>query len=274
MANDLILTKSNFTLITGACGGLGKSFVLECAKNGENLLLLGTSQAKLNALLEEFKDVFTGILVEILECNLADSIARKETISFIQNHNININKLINNAGVIIEGDLDRFSDEEIENAIQVNCVGTLDLTKKIIGLRDKNQKLEVLTVASVASSYPIPHMAVYSATKSFLVSMMTALSYEYKNKNVIFTTVCPGGMATNQAMKDSIKSMGLGGKLSTVSTNKVARSALRGLKKKKRIVIPGFFNKFLVVLSKPFSKSFLARGAGKIYKKSQDKRNF
>ena len=102
--------------------------------------------------------------------------------------------------------------------------------------------------------------------------MMTALAYEYKKKNVVFTTICPGGMATTKAMQESIKSMGLGGKLSTVSTDKVAKIALKALKRKKKIVVPGFFNRILVFFSKIFSKSFTARQSGNVYYKSQKKR--
>jgi short-subunit dehydrogenase len=117
-------------------------------------------------------------------------------------------------------------------------------------------------------------MAVYAATKAFLVSMMTSLAVEFKKTNVVFTNVCPGGMATNDAMKESIKSMGLGGKLSTLSSDKVAKIALKALKRKKKNVVTGGFNKFLVLISKPFSKSFLAKSTGKIWKKSQAKRGF
>ena len=264
-----------YTLITGACGGLGKSFVKACAKNKENLILTGTSEKKLSKLVEEFGELFKDIEVKTFVLDLSKSANRKSVIEFVNDEKIEVNRLINNAGVIIEGDTMRFSEEEILNAVEVNCKGTLDLTMKFIRNRkSKDEKFEVLTVASVASSYPIPHMAVYSATKAFLVSMMTSLAIELKQENVVVTTVCPGGMATSEAMKESIKSMGLGGKLSCTDTDKVAKIALKALKRKKKNVVTGGFNKFLVVISKPFSKAFLAKSTGKIWKKSQDKRGF
>ncbi len=263
-----------YTLITGACGGLGKAFVKLCAEEKNNLLITGTNQKKLDALVAEMSECFEGLSVKTFVMDLGEKEQRIALLDYINKESIIVNRLINNAGVIIEGDMEGFSDEEIEKAVQVNCVGTLDLTKKLLNVRDQSQKFEVLTVSSVASTYPIPHMAVYAATKAFLVSMMTSLSIEYKKKNVVFTNVCPGGMATNDAMKESIKSMGLGGKLSTVSTDKVAKIALKALKKKKANVVPGFFNKILVGISKPFSKKFMAKSAGKIYAKSQAKRGF
>ena len=263
-----------YTLITGACGGLGQSFVKLCAKNKENLVLTGTNEKKLAKLLEDFAEEFKEIDVKTVVCNLAKPEDRKKVVEFAKTNNLCVNRLINNAGVIIEGDTLKFEDDEILNAIEVNCKGTLDLTMKFLRERNKEEKFEVLTVASVASSYPIPHMAVYSATKSFLVSMMTSLGIELKNENVVVTTVCPGGMATSDAMKESIKSMGLGGKLSCTDTDKVAKIALKALKRKKKNVVTGGFNKFLVFISKPFSKAFLAKATGKIWKKSQDKRGF
>ena len=271
---SLTQKKDQYTLITGACGGLGRAFVSACAEKKENLLLTGTSEKKLESLKGDFSETFADLKVKTLVLDLAKEEDRQNVLDFISSENIVINKLINNAGVIIEGDLERFSDDEIQNAIMVNCVGTLDLTKKLLRVRDEHNLFEVLTVSSVASSYPIPHMGVYSATKSFIVSIMVALSYEFKDKNVVITTVCPGGMATTDDMKKSIKSMGLGGKLSCNCPDYVAKKALKALKKKKKVVISGFFNKFLVFLSKPFSKSFLAKGAGRIWKKSQKKRNF
>ena len=268
----------NYTLITGACGGLGQSFVKICLQNKENLLLVGTSEQKLLALVNElqknYKEILNVIELKTFVCDLSNKENRIAVIDFINNNNIIVNKLINNAGLIIEGDLLKFNDDEILKAIEVNCIGTLDLTQKIIKNRDNSQKLEILTVASLAASYPIPHMAVYAATKSFLVSMMTALSVELKDENVVITTSCPSGMATTQAMKDSIKSMGLGGKLSTLPTDKVAKVSLKALKKRKALVVPGVINKFVAVISKPFSLRFLAKTTGKMWKKSQTKRGF
>lgn len=269
-----MINNNDFTLLTGACGGLGTAFVKELAKKGENLLLTATSQDKLSNLIENNRELFRDIKVKTFICDLALGEDRENLVKMILSERINIIRLINNAGVIIEGKLDNFSDSEIEKTIMVNCVGTLDLTKKILNIRDKDKLFEVLTVSSLAYNFPIPYMAVYSATKSFLVSVMTALSVEYKNENVTFSTVCPSGMPTTPAMKESIDSMGLGGRLTSHSPEVVAKKALKGLSKKKKIVVIGGFNKLLLLISKPFSKPFLSKITGRIWKKSQNKRNF
>lgn len=261
-----------YTLITGACGGLGRAFVKLLAEKEENLVLVGTNQKKLDALVADFKEAFEGLMVKTFVCNLGKAEDRKKLIEDLDKNKIIVNKLINNAGVIIEGDLLKFSDEEIANAVEVNCIGTLDLTKKLLERRDEASKFEVLTVASQAAFQPIPHMAVYAATKSFLTSMMTALAVELKDKNVVFTTSCPSGMATTDAMKESIKSMGLKGKLTTLSAEKVAKISLKALKRKKAVVIPGAVNKIVGFFSKFCSYHGLAKTTGKMWKKSQSKR--
>lgn len=268
------MEKTYCTLITGACGGLGRAFVKILADKKENLILTGTSQKKLDELKKDFANEFEGLFVKTIVCNLGDEKSRNNLIDEINKDNLVVNKLINNAGVIIEGDIFRFDNKEIENAINVNCIGTLELTKMLAEQRDDTKKFEVLTVSSQSAFQPIPHMALYAATKSFLTSMMTALKYEWKDKNIIMTTVCPSGMATTKEMKESIKSMGFKGKITTLPTEKVAKCALKALKRKKAIVIPGFFNKLAYFFSKFCSPYFLAKTTGKMWKKSQEKRGF
>lgn len=268
------MEKTYCTLITGACGGLGRAFVKILAEKKENLILTGTSQKKLDELKKDFANEFEGLFVKTIVCNLGDEKSRNNLIDEINKDNLVVNKLINNAGVIIEGDIFRFENNEIENAINVNCIGTLELTKMLAEQRDDTKKFEVLTVSSQSAFQPIPHMALYAATKSFLTSMMTALKYEWKDKNIVVTTVCPSGMATTKEMQESIKSMGFKGKITTLPTEKVAKCALKALKKKKAIVIPGFFNKLAYFFSKFCSPYFLAKTTGKMWKKSQEKRGF
>ena len=268
------MDKKICTLVTGACGGLGRAFVKILAKNKENLILTGTSKQKLEELKKDFKEEFKDIFVKTIICDLSKREDREGLINDIKESGLIVNKLINNAGIIIEGDMLKFSNEEIEKAIIVNCVGTVELSKMIVEMKDENQKLEILTVSSQAAFQPMPHMAVYGATKSFLTSMMTALKVEWKDKNIVVTSICPSGIPTNQEMKDSIKSMGLNGKLTSLSADKVAKCGLKALKKKKSIVVPGAINKIVYFFSKIFSPYFLAKTTGKIWKKSQSKRGF
>ena len=102
---------------------------------------------------------------------------------------------------------------------------------------------------------------------------MTALAVELKNTNVTISVVCPSGIYTTEAMRKAIESQGLAGKLSSHEPEFIASYALKKASKKKLIVIPGRFNRFLKRVSSPFSEKFLAKVVGGRWEKSQKKRD-
>lgn len=263
----------NFTLITGATGGLGGAFAIECAMRGDNLFLTGTKKDKLEAITAKIKSDFPDIIVDSKLCDLADENARKSLISSIKSKGYNINYLINNAGLITEGATLDENDEQIIKCIRVNCEGTIDITQKVLKMRDEKEPLTILTVSSLAYAYPMPYMNIYAATKRMLVSFMTALAVELKKTNVTVSVVCPSGIYTTEAMRKAIESQGLAGKLSSHEPEYIARFALKKAAKKKLIVVPGKFNRFLKGVSSPFSEKFLAKVVGKRWEKSQKKRS-
>ncbi len=262
----------NYTLITGATGGLGRAFV-DLLGQTSNLILTGTSEAKLKALASEVSEKYNSIKVLYKACDMSIEEDRKNLIDFIK-QNGNVNYLVNNAGYIAEGDFLKHDDEEILKIIRVNCEGTIDITQKIIKARNVNEALNIITVASLAAYYPMPHMAIYASTKAMLKNFMIALAIELKDQNVFITTVCPSGIPTTEAMKDAIKAQGKAGKMTMCSPEKVAMLAVKGANKHKLVVVPKAVNKFVKGISKLISEKSLANIVGKIWKKSQSKRNF
>ena len=102
--------------------------------------------------------------------------------------------------------------------------------------------------------------------------MAVSLRRELRKENVFVTSVCPGSMATSDAMKRSIKSQGLGGRLSLQSTKKVARVGINKMLKNKAIWVPGFFNKVMILCSKIFPKTLIAAFVGNRWTKCEKKR--
>lgn len=260
------------TLITGACGGLGQAFVRECAAQGRNLLLTGTNLEKTQCLAQSLEKAFPGIDIKFYVCDLSRASSRAGLLKFIKTEKLAVSTLINNAGFIAEGAFLEHSDAEILKIIRTNCEGTIDLTQKIIKLAKDGHPLEILTVSSLGGCYPMPQMAIYSATKRMLLSFMIALREEVKPQGIKISTVCPGGIPTTDAMKKAIKAQGLGGRLSSKSPEFVAKKALKGLNKNKAVIIPGFFNRLLKVAGKPISEVAIARGIGSRWRKSQKTR--
>ena len=124
----------------------------------------------------------------------------------------------------------------------------------------------------MAGYYPMPQMATYASTKAFLTHMSVALRRELKHENVYVTSICPGSMATNDAMKRSIKSQGVGGQLSLQPTEKVAKIGIKKVLKNKPIWVPGGFNKLMVFFSKTFPKKLIAAVVGNRWTKCEKKR--
>ncbi len=266
------MENKTYTLITGACGGLGQAFVRECAMQGRNLLLTGTNAEKTQCLAQKLLQEFD-IDVKFSVCDLSSAQSRAQLLKFIKSEKLAISTLINNAGFIAEGAFLSHSDTEILKIIRTNCEGTIDLTQKIIKLAKNRRPLEILTVSSLGACYPMPQMAIYAATKRMLLSFMIALREEVKPLGIKVSTLCPGGIPTTDAMKKAITSQGFSGKLSSKSPEVVARAALKGLSKNKAVIIPGFFNRFLKVAGKPVSEVLIAKAINSRWRKSQKKRS-
>lgn len=263
-------------LITGATGGLGKAYTYELASRGYDLMLSATKQSRLEELAAEVRKKHENIRVFCKEADLSSQQSRENLVLFLKenekNNNITVDTLVNNAGSILEMSFLGCTNEEILTAVRVNAEGTLDLTHKILSERNVEKKFFVLFVSSMASFYPMPQMATYAATKALITSFSVALREELICNNVNVSCVCPGSMATNQAMIDSIKSQGLGGKLSLVSVEKVAKKSINAMLKNKAICVPGFFNKFLHVISKITPRKTQAAFAGRRWRKCEAKR--
>lgn len=263
-----------YSLITGATGGLGKAFVFECANRGDNLILTGSNQTKLDRIVDDVKAAFPGANIFSKTCDLSSLDSRNEFFNFIEENNLKINFLINNAGAIIEGEFISHSNEEILRAIRVNCEGTIDITQRVIKKRNKDESLHIVTIASMAGYYPMPYMATYAATKAMLKNFMIALNKEMKGKNVFITTICPSGIPTTDAMKEAIKSQGIAGRMTACSPEKIAKISLKASKKHKVVVVPKIINKFILVLSNLVGDRALSSVTGRMWKKSQEKRGF
>jgi len=260
-----------YTLITGACGGLGKAFVAECAKANENLILIGTNQTKVNNFTSEISSNFNKIDILSFVCDQSNKQSRETLFESLSK--LNITKAILNAGYIDEGAIATKKIEEQENVIKTNCEATVAIAKYLIDKSVQSKtKLGIVVTSSLSAYYPMPQMAVYAASKAFLLHYFLAAREEYKNSNIKITVVCPGGIPTTAAMKDAIRAQGVGGKLSSTSPEKVAKCALKGLEKNKPVAIPGTFNKLLMWIGTRPSKTFTAKQIGKRWKKSQKKR--
>ncbi len=250
-----------YTFISGATGGIGKAFSVACAKKGYDLFLTGRSEEKLALLKDELLKVNCDIKIETCACDLTCQDSRGDMISFIDQKQIALDRILNVAGVDTQMAFEEYTMQKVLFQIRVNAEATVSLTHALLERRVEG--LEILTVSSMSGVSPMPYFALYSATKAMLTSFFTSLHYELKSKGVKVTVVLPGGVPTRADIIEDIKGQGVWGKLSSKSPEFVAERSLKKLSKNKLQYIPGGFNKFLNFLMKLVPKRlkllFIAR---------------
>lgn len=237
------LHTNEYALITGATGGLGKSFVYGAAKRGYSLLLTGRSEEKLLALQAEIAEKYPNIPTKIYAADLSDMRSRAELMEKISAENIRLSLLANVAGADVQKGLRDYTQEKIAFQCRVNFEAAVSLCR--FAIERKAERLEIVNVSSVSGIYPMPYFAIYSATKGALTSFSQALRSEMKGQNVAVTAILPGAMPTREDIKAQIKGQGLWGKLAAKSPDEVAEKSLKAVRKNKRKVIVGFWNKVM-----------------------------
>lgn len=230
-------------LITGASGGIGAAFAEIFARNGYNLVIIARNKQVLETSVADLSRAF-GITVTPLTKDLARPEAPTEIVAELQGQAIHIDVLVNNAGF---GTYGLFTETNLKDELemmQLNMVTLTHLTKLLLAEMIQRHSGKILNVASTAAFQPGPLMAVYYATKAYVLSLSEALANELQGTGVSVTALCPGptrsGFQSRAAMEDSKL---FSGGIMDVQT--VARIGYHGLMSKKAVVIPGLRNKLL-----------------------------
>lgn len=234
------MQREKYAFVTGATGGLGKAFAMELAQKGYALLLTGRSQEKLDLLKAEIAEKYPQISIRIYPADLTKEGDRYALMQKISGEGLQISLLANVAGADIQKALETYTQEKIAFQCRVNFEATVSLCR--FAIENKAEKLEIINVASVSGLYPMPYFAIYSATKSAVVSFSVALREEMRGKNVSVTAILPGAIPTRDDVKEQIKGQGLWGKLAALPPERVAQDGLKAVSKNKAKVIIGFWN--------------------------------
>ena len=233
----------NYAMVTGATGGLGKAFANVLAERGDHLILTGRSAEKLTVLKAGLQEKYPNIDVQIYAADLANEGSRCAMMEKIKADGLCISLLANVAGADIQKGLVDYTQEKIAFQCRVNFEAAVSLCR--FAIEQKAERLEIINLSSVSGIYPMPYFAIYSATKGALTSFSQSLRAEMKGKNVAVTAILPGAMPTRDDIKEQIKGQGLWGKLAAKSPESVARASLKAVRKNKRKVIVGFWNKMM-----------------------------
>jgi short-subunit dehydrogenase len=162
-------------LVTGASSGIGAALAKQFANNDYDLVI--TARREQN--LQELKDSLeTGNHVEVVCCDLSDAGGPRELINMIQAKGIEIDVLVNNAGIAASEKFHELDEEEIENLMSLNILALTRLTRHYLPIMISKGSGRILNVASVAAFQPVPSMSLYAASKAFVLSLTESLSEE------------------------------------------------------------------------------------------------
>ena len=245
-----------YVLITGASSGIGLELAHQFAKNGYDLILVARRKKLLQTLANELHTKY-GSESELIEKDLEEPNAAKEIVAILQRKNISIEILVNNAGFGTFGDYNSSDEETNSRMVQLNITSLMSLTRLLIPSMLKRKVGKILNVASMAAFQPGPFMAVYYASKSFVLSFSEALSSELEGTGVTVTALCPGPVPTGFQERARVGKALMMKSIMTKSAQFVAEEGYKGTMKGKQIVIPGAINNILVVMGKFMPRKFL-----------------
>ncbi len=229
--------KQAITLITGASAGLGVDFARQCSAKGQRLVLVARRQDRLEALAAELGPA------RAVAADLGETGAAAQLMADIQAHGETVDCLVNNAGFGLWGKFVGLDGQRQRDMINLNCGALVELTHAVLPGMVERGTGAILNVASTAAFQPGPGMAVYFATKAFVLSFSEALHEEVRGHGVRVTALCPGPTETEFGAVAGFKGNGAFDRLSARSQDVVA-AGLLALDLNRAVMIPGLANKF------------------------------
>lgn len=257
--------KTNYALVTGASKGIGKSMAIALAQRKINLLLVARSADELGKLQTVIKNQYS-VEVDILPIDLSNNDGPKTILDWVNNKGYHIHILINNAGYGLWG---KFAELDLTAQLemcQLNMNTVTSLCHLLLPSLLKAEKAYILNVSSTAAYQAVPTLAVYSATKAYVLSFTRALRFELKNTGVSLSCLSPGPVDTGFASRAGLDAFSKMAKKFNMQPDDVAEIAIKGMFAKKSEIIPGFTNIISVYANRILPKGFIEKMAAGIYK--------
>ncbi len=231
-------------LVTGASRGIGEQFALQLADRGVNLVLVARSGGQLQELASDLRGRHSELDVTVHAADLSDAGEVNALATKLTSSGVAIDVLINNAGVGSHG---RFIDQDpvgISHEIQLNCVSLVALTRELLPAMVAQGQGGIINVSSTAAFQPVPTMAVYAASKAFVLSFTEALWGETGASGVRVMALCPGPTETRFfETADPTKQFLTRGRQSPAHVAEVALRSFDG--SRHASVVPGVANRLL-----------------------------
>ncbi len=247
-------------LITGASSGIGYELAKVFARNGYDLVLTARNREQLQRVADEVRAF--GIDAEVLPADLADPAAPQAIFDHLHQPSRPLDVLVNNAGFGTFGPFAQSDPVSQMQMIQVNIAALTHLTRLFLPSMLAARQGHILNIASMAAFAPGPFLAVYYATKAYVVSFTEALAEELRHSGVRVTAVCPGPTKTDfQRRAGADRSSLFRGHVMDAAA--VAAIAFKGFRRRQILVIPGGRNKFLSLAAKFAPRKLVRRATRK-----------
>ena len=188
--------KGKTVLITGASSGLGLTFAHALAERSMNVILVARSEERLRALAKEISERYN-VHAEVIVADLSQARESERIQQVVEQRHLAVDMLINNAGFATHGFFETLDSERDHEEIMVDVASVVALTRAFLPSMVARGEGAVINVASTAAFQPVPYMAVYGASKAFVLSFSQALSEEYSKRGIRFLALCPGATETN-----------------------------------------------------------------------------
>ena len=237
-------------LVTGASAGIGREFARQLAGRARSMILVARRDEKLIELADRLRREHPKLVVHVRKVDLADLGQLRNFLESLDRENLEVDLLINNAGL---GDSGAFAESDPERNKEMTLVNVATLTlvtRHLLPPMIARHRGGILNVSSSAGFLPIPLSAVYAATKAYVTSFSEALSAELYGTGVSVCALCPGPVVTEfqQVAKREGVQPNIGPQFLVVTVDQVVRDALAALEADRPLVIPGFAMKLLMLV--------------------------
>lgn len=242
--------KMGRVLITGASAGIGAELAREFASHAHDLVLVARSKDKLDALAGELRAAHdTDSLVITADLSASDQLVA--LVQQLQDENIDIDILVNNAGIIDVGPFADATPSKLQQLIALNIAAATALISLLLPHMIERKFGRILNVASLAGFQPIPSMAVYAASKAYILSLTESLAEELRGTGVKVTALCPGLTDTNMvaSIKETSKTAQWTPSFLISNPKSVAKQAYAALMAGQTVLVPGLPNQLAAAWS-------------------------
>ena len=247
------------SLITGASMGIGEAFARELASKGNDLVLVARSEEKLRELASEL-NAKHGVDARAFRADLNDAAAPAQIYGYCADNGIDIGLLVNCAGLSRAGEFHELRAEKLDEIMTVNMMAAARLSRLFLPDMVTARKGGIINVASLGGLQGVPGLALYSATKSFLITLSEALHAEASKSGIRVVVVCPGFIDTGFLERTGHDASGI--RLPIYRAEKVVKAALKGLEDNRVRVFPTTLDSILAFSQRLASRKFTVRLSG------------